>query len=166
MMGMRSCFCAESAPGSSSQWRPRGFFSVHSERRDSLTTGMAPGDHGQVAGGGAHCAPRTENVLEGVKIYASTEGCRDFSSFALPPGEPPALAALPRRRSHDLFAERPEAAHFSSFGPVAERGPFCGGPPGTRFSGFLLGLRSEGLFVEGPPGVLRPGRPPVAALRL
>ena len=23
--------------------------------------------------------------------------CRDFSSFALPPGEPPALAALPRR---------------------------------------------------------------------
>ena len=55
---------------------------------------------------------------------------RDFSSFALPPGEPPALAALPRRRSHDLFAERPVAALFSSFGPAAGARTFLRRPAG------------------------------------
>ena len=42
--------------------------------------------------------------------------------------------------------------HCSSFGPTAKRGPFCGGPQGTRFAA-LLGLRNGDLFVEGPPRV-------------
>ena len=46
-------------------------------------------------------------------------GLYEFCSAPRRPGEPPALAALPRRRSHDLFSGRPVAALFSSFGPAA-----------------------------------------------
>ena len=45
-------------------------------------------------------APTHRGVIVDIRL----KSCRDFSSFALPPVEPPALAALPRRRSQNLFA--------------------------------------------------------------
>ena len=37
----------------------------------------------------------------------------------------------------------------AALGPAAERGPFCGGPQDTRFSGFARPEANGDLFVEG-----------------
>ena len=82
-----------------------------------------------------------------------------------PPSRRPYLLwdVAPPVRSHDLFAERPEEATLAALGPppCTERGHFCGGPPGTGFSGFAR-PEERGPFCGGAAGRPRAGRPPVA----
>ena len=89
---------------------------------------------------------------------------RDFSSFALPPGEPPALAALPRRRSHDLFAQRPVLPSLAALGPPRSGDLFAEARWAPALAALLSLKRSEDLFVEleGPPGALERAGPAVA----
>ncbi len=93
---------------------------------------------------------------------------RDFSSFALLPGEPPALALCPAGGAMLTFLRSGwKRGHFSSFGPArpaARRRSedlFVRGPPGTGFSGFARPVE-RGPFCGGAAGRPRAGRPSVA----
>ena len=62
---------------------------------------------------------------------------RDFNSFELCPLRPAGCGSL-------FIAERPVAAHFSSFGPPAGARIFHGGPRAPDLA--HLGLTSEDLY--------------------
>ena len=72
-------------------------------------------------------------ALPGGPRHKDLRSRRDFSNFALHPGEPPAFAALPRRCNHVTFlrsGRKPPT--LAALGPPTERGPFCGAPPAAR----------------------------------
>ena len=111
---------------------------------------------------GRRC-PRHKGVVD-------IRSCRDFRSFELHPGSAARFSSFapPRRRggADELFAERPEEATLAALGPPPERGPVAEACRAPSLAA-LLGLMSEDLFVEGPPGAReRAGRPSPDLVRI